>query len=469
MSFGIPGLKRAFAGISVLAVVCLFSLSCQNYNNNRNRIRVAAKFRVFVSNPLQPTFTGLIQPVLDVVDGSNDLITASTVSLLGTLPDAGMMVLSPDKSRTLVFSPSSNQLAIINNATETATPTTAITLPGTTESFFVADDNANAYVAVPTAPVAGQSPGVVVRIDVATGRITATIPVPRAHFLVTSPAGNQVLIFSDNSDTVTLLKPSLIDSGNPLTPVQNAGGCSRNLDQPNPCSFDHPVWAVFNKGGSAAYVLNCGPQCGGPSVSTQCDPSLASALACASVALVDLSGATPNVAGILPVSAATTGLLSGTTLYVAGTPASASLSDCSGITTAATTCGRLTIIDPAGFAVANSSQLPISDGYHKVMQMGANGQLFIGAQNCTNINLSGGEVRGCLSIVNTASGVLSDSTITVPPKLGNVTGIEPIPNRSVVYVCQGGELGIYDTVTDQLQKTQVSIVGRAIDVKAVDF
>ena len=100
------------------------------------------------------------------------------------------------------------------------------------------------------------------------------------------------------------------------------------------------------------------------------------------------------------------------------------------------------------------------------MQMGANGQLFIGAHTCANIKIAGGEQRGCLSIANTATGA-----IIAPPDNGDVTAIEPIPNRNVVYVCEGGALRIYDTTTDALQTNpeQPNVVGQAIDVKIVDF
>ncbi len=90
--------------------------------------------------------------------------------------------------------------------------------------------------------------------------------------------------------------------------------------------------------------------------------------------------------------------------------------------------------------------------------------------NCLSVHAaarnvtSSSETRGCLAIFNTVN-----SKVTVPPQNGDVTGIEPIPNRNVVYVCQGGGLQIYDTTTDLLQTTQVNIVGQAIDVKVVDF
>ena len=91
--------------------------------------------------------------------------------------------------------------------------------------------------------------------------------------------------------------------------------------------------------------------------------------------------------------------------------------------------------------------------------MGANGQLFVGARFCT---------AGCLSIFDTTK-----SSVILPSLTGDVTGIEPIPSRSVVYVCQGGLLRVYDTTTDQLEKIktfgQPDIIGQAIDVKVVDF
>ena len=49
--------------------------------------------------------------------------------------------------------------------------------------------------------------------------MTATIPVPGARFIVPSPSGNQILVISDSADTVTVLAPALISTGNALTAV----------------------------------------------------------------------------------------------------------------------------------------------------------------------------------------------------------------------------------------------------------
>ncbi|PYV57412.1 MAG: hypothetical protein DMG98_10505 [Acidobacteria bacterium] len=370
------------------------------------------------------------------MDASKDALSFYTVSLSTSEPDAGMMVESPKRDRTLVFSPSNNGLAIVSNAQESVALT--MTLPGATESMFVWTDNTTAFIAVPSVPIAGQaSPGGVGGVNISSGAITATLGIPGARFLVPSPDGSKILVISDSANAVTLLDPSLITTGNPLTPISG--------------TFDKPVGAVFSADGSKAYVLNCGPECGGIA---------------ASVAVVDMNTSAIQGTAISVPGGATVALLQGTSLFVAGTP-SAPANDCSGVTpaTAATSCGRLTVVDTV--ALTPATPVTISDGYHDQMQMGANSQLFVGSRNCTNINISGGEVRGCLSILNTGTG----GGVTAPPDNGNVTAIEPIPNRNVVYVCEGGALRIYDTTTDKLQTTpeQPNVVGQAIDVKVVDF
>jgi hypothetical protein len=123
-----------------------------------------------------------------------------------------------------------------------------------------------------------------------------------------------------------------------------------------------------------------------------------------------------------------------------------------------TTCGELTVINTASFTAA--APIVITNGYHSTIEFGSNGQLFIGSRGCTNVQGS----SSCLTVVDTASGAAVS-----PVDNGDVTGIEPIPNRNVVYVCEGGKLRIYDTTTDQQQSKQLNIVGQAIDVKVVDF
>ncbi len=155
----------------------------------------------------------------------------------------------------MVFSPTGNTVVVVDNTTESIAQTTVgtvssavptITLPGFTESMVIGNDNATGYAAVPSAPFTGQNPGALEVLNLQNGLIKASIPIPGAHFIALSPDGNHVLVFSDNSDTVTVITTILI--GTNSDPRSYITG------------FDHPVWGVFS-GNTAAYVLNCGPQC----------------------------------------------------------------------------------------------------------------------------------------------------------------------------------------------------------------
>ncbi len=116
-----------------------------------------------------------------------------------------------------------------------------------------------------------------------------------------------------------------------------------------------------------------------------------------------------------------------------------------------------------------SATATITDGYHNQMEMGANNQLFIGARTCTNINVAGQrQLRRAKSAAVCPSLTPASQRSVIPPVMGDVTGIQPISRRNVVYVVQNGNLSIYDTTTDKLQTTQVDIIGQAVDVKQVD-
>jgi hypothetical protein len=440
-------LKRSFS-FFVSIVLCTGLISCGGYNNNNNNgnNRSGLTFRAFISNPVNPSSTGGGFPGLDIIDAKKDMLSPFEVSLSGTVASAGMMVESPKRDRTVIYSAgtasSNSTLGIVDNATESAT--SSVALPGPTESMFVASDNNTLFAAVPSAPITGVSPGAVVQVSLPSAAVTATIPVPGARFIIPSPNGNQILVVSDSADTVTVLAPAFISTGNALTPVVLSTGIS----------FDSPVWAVFSSDGSTAYVMNCGPECGGIA-------------ATASIVTVDLTQNPPMATSVVPVSGgATTGLISGGNLYVAGTPPNAGV-DCQ-----ANLCGVLTVF-PGSNLTATPATFAITDGYHDNLVMAPNNQLFIASRNCTNvIATSATPGRGCLSVLNTAGG-----TVYTSSQNGDATGIQPILNRSVVYVCEGGAFAIYDTALDLGSQrklkpqttTEIAIVGQAIDVKLVDF
>jgi hypothetical protein len=397
--------------------------------------------RVFASQSVS-SLTAL--PGVIIINGDLDTLARASEISAGSSP--GLMAISPERATVLVFDSATNSVNIINTKTEALAGT--IQLPGPTISM-VAPTNQTGYAAVPTAPLIGSAPGAVVAMDLVSNFITGSISVPNAETVVSNPSATELLAFSNDSDALTVVSPLLLNTNSPVTATVPG--------------FDHPVYAVFSSDGSTAYVLNCGAECGGTQASVQ-----------------TLSMSTMAVGTPVPVDAATIALLSGSTLYVAGT--STTNNSCSGETTAATTCGRLDIIDLNSMTV--TGHVVITDGYHDRIDISNNGQLFIGSHTCTNIgnvNKASGEVRGCLSIFDTTTP--GNTTAVIPPDNGDVTGFQTISrpsetnvgSDSVEYVAEGGNLRVYNTLTDSLlldtyiETGTITITGQITDVKAVDF
>lgn len=442
-------------------------LSCGGSSPSATRTS-GLPYRAFISNSVS---SGASSAGVYVVNALSDVRPAVAPIAAGNNP--GMMVLTPNLGLTLVFSgigtqASDNQFTVINNASESAVG--HVSLPGLTESFVVAPDSSTAYVAIPTASVVGQQPGLVEAISLNNGAFIGEVDIPSVHYLSIDNTGDRIFGFSDNSNSIAVITPSDIGipGKNPVSYI---------------CCFDSPVWALFSPDDTTAYVLNCGPECGGTQASIQkVDLTLTQCLP---------SGVCPAVS----VPAATVAMLSGSTLYLAGTPYTGGVTSqpCTGQTTQATTCGLITQFDLNTMSVVGAPII-ITDGYHTRMAMGANGQLFIGARTCTEIvppipAPAGAETRGCLAVYNTlttAVGSVPPGGILIPPANGDVTGLQPIGKRAdnpdiaqaVIYVVQGGSLDIYDLTIDVLEYNPnnpnnpgeiPNLVGQFIDVKIVDF
>ena len=491
---GVLRLKK----VSILCFPLLLAglgLSCGGYSSSSGSTNPNLKYRAFVTNSVS---AGTLAAGVYIVDAQNDVRANASALSAGNNP--GMMVLTPNRAETLVFSGSGtqgsdNQLTVLSNGGQSAIG--HVILPGMTKSFIVSPDSSAAYAAVPTAPVTGQSPGVVEVLSVAAATVTSTISCPPYNPNTTTPMclpnlpppcspayncggfnapytylsignlGNRILAFSEGSDDVAnaiaVITPSSVGTANPV--ITFVPG------------FDHPVWAYFNSDDTTAYVLNCGPECGGQHSSIQ---------------PLDMTTTPPTPGVAVNIPAGSVALVNNSTMYLAGTPVPAS--PCTGETTQATTCGFLTVFDlnsmsvvnPSGCAVGTNCPYIITDGYHDHIAMGANGQLFIGAHTCTEVippqpPPPGAEVRGCLSIFNTlttAVGSVAPSGVLIPSANGDVTGLQPIATRQVVYLVQGGTLTIYNALSDTLfdnphdseNPGQIfGLVGQMFDVKTVDF
>jgi len=437
MSLGACRLKRRFLVVVVGLWASLGFISCGS--SAPKQPPSGLQNRVLASQGVTSTFTfgGLV-----IINGQND--TIPQVPHIGAGSSPGLMALSPSRDIAATFDSSSNTVYAVDTTREAAIGN--VHLPGPTTSMVLPTANPVGYAAVPTATVNGFSfLGAVDVMNFSTGGLVTTIAVNNAQTVISNSDGSQLLVFSNDSNSVTVLSP-----GSAVPPVD----LSCSTPPSSVCAvvpgFDRPVNGII--AGNTAYILNCGPQCQG----TQ-----------ASVMVFDIPSLT--ITSTIPVDAATMALLNGSTLYVAGT--SPTNNACTGETTTATTCGRLDIVDLGSGTVTGS--VVITDGYHQYMDMTTNGQIFIGSLNCTNIgNVSNpsGEVRGCLSIFRTTNG-----SVLIPPDNGNVNGLQGFTSRSVEYVAEGGLLRVYDTTTDILlindflPQGTINIVGYVGGIKAIDF
>jgi hypothetical protein len=445
--------RKTLALLPALFAVTSFSLvSCGGGGPTIAKPPSRVTARVLAS---QSAASPTASPGLILIDGQIDSLLRAAPIAAGSSP--GLMAISPDRTTLLAFDSVSNSAEVVSTPTEAQTG--SIPLGGSTTSMVVLNTGFG-YAAVPAASFTGPGsppPGAVVAMNLgAAGGIVATISVPNAQTVVSSPDGTQILVFSGESQishALTIVYPLLVNTNNPLDTVTVSG-------------FDSPVYGVFSADGSTAYILNCGAQCGG----TQ-----------ASVQILNLSTTPPTVGAVIPVNGATVGFLSGSTLYVAGKgtptgPLCASIP--SAATTAATYCGTLDLVNLTTMQDPNynnpATEIAIPDGYHDRIDMSVNGQLFIGSYGCTsvgNVYNPQGEVRGCLAIFNTTNG-----TVVIPPDNGDVTGLQSFSTRQVEYVAEGGNLRVYDTRIDALippndfiETGTILITGYIIDVKAIDF
>jgi hypothetical protein len=402
-------LRRAVIALTTLFLSSVLLIACSGYNAPSSTTTSLLTNRAFVSN--------LAGSAIEIINAATDKLSAFTIAAAGPT----VMSLSPNKATTLVFNSSSNTLEVVSNHDEAAAG--SVQLLGPADSFFYLPDNNIVYVAV-------RNSAQVVRWDTHAGT-TLGITVPNVRRVVRSNNGHFVLAFPDDSSNTVYFIDTTV-----ATPTAVAV-----------TGFDRPAWAVFSADDSVAYVMNCGPECGGATASVQV-----------------LNTPAMTLGTNIPVpGGATFGLLSSSTLYVAGTPGPVAPACVQNVNSPS--CGRLSVINNVSSASSVSASYEINDGYHDHMLLAANNKLFVGAEfTCTAVRPSG---NGCLSIFNTSANTVAIPVVCGPScnGLADVTGMSNITGRMVVYVVEGGELHVYDSSTSALLSgVSLDISGRAWDV-----
>jgi len=221
-------------------------------------------------------------------------------------------------------------------------------------------------------------------------------------------------------------------------------------------SFDHPVKAVFSPDGSTAYVLNCGPECGGTTASVTTIPLTESALntgvtGASGIALVAQS----NIA--IP-GGVTNAIFNGNTMYLAGQQ----------LQSDGLLSGYLTVLNTETGAITGT--YGISDGTHNKMVFADDNTLWVGSSQCQfgerykQVQAGSGAPYGCLTMFNT-----STNAVLLDSYKGDATGIAAVTGLNKVYTAEGGQVYIYNTADgSERDNSNVTVAGTAADVAYMD-
>jgi hypothetical protein len=278
---------------------------------------------------------------------------------------------------------------------------------------------------------------------------------PNVYRVSINPSGTAALAFVQDSNLIYSVYKLQTNQHAPA----NAEDCEpQNLPVycllPVPGTFDRPTKAVFSADGNTAFVLNCGPECGGVQASV-------SFLPVAGIIIQSGSpippGAPTAVTATVPVPGGDTDAIQNANLlYLAGQQ----------LQPDGYFAGNLSILN------VNSGQVTgtysISDGTHLKMLFADDNTLWIGSQLCTQgerYHQGATTNLGCLTMFNTSS----NSVTMIDSYKGDATGIAAVTGLSKVYTAEGGQVYIYNTATGAaMDNSQVTVVGTAYDVAYMD-
>ncbi len=194
----------------------------------------------------------------------------------------------PEEQSGYIYSTGDGGFTPINYAKETANAAVS-GLSGFSSSVFVTRNLA--YVVA-----ANQGSHVLTMLNATTGG-SYTFNLPGVYRVSVNPGGSAALAFVQNSNYAYYPRQltagqTIAYSGGPSTwpkaaidcePMNGPIWCLFQMQSPDnldatgnyygaPLTFDRPVKAVFSPDGGTAYVLNCGPECGGNAASVSVLP-----------------------------------------------------------------------------------------------------------------------------------------------------------------------------------------------------
>lgn len=427
---------------------------------------------IAIQNPGSLSRGGLeiVDSYYDIRYAFNDINKVFTVGgYSGALPITIQNM--PEEQQGAVYGAGDGSFVSVSYAKESAGGAIAA-LPGNASSVFITRDGTYVFAAT-------QSSHVFTVADRGAGQ-TFGLNLPGVYRVSVNPGGTVALAFVQNSNYLYYAQKlngqqTLNYSGGPGTwpkaavdcQPQNAPvWCLYQAQSPDhidatgtpygaPLTFDRPTKAVFSSDGATAYILNCGPECGGTA---------------SSVSLLPVgpmifqpnqgSGKLPLTGTMTTISVpggASNALVTNATMYVVGQQRQPD-----GLFT-----GNLTKINlntnTAGQPVGISDGAP--GGPSRMIQADDN-TLWIGMTQCSSgERYAKGLQYGCLTMYDTSA----DAVKMIEPFHGDATGIAAVTTLHKVYAAQGGQVYIYATTDGRAINNQyVTVTGTAYDVAYMD-
>jgi hypothetical protein len=395
----------------------------------------------------------------------------------------GTILSFPSELRGYVYSNSDGSLTNINYSAETSagsvgsfqSGTNAVAVPTTFGHYYGAEESAGLLEVIDNATGGSYALNIpnVFKVAVNKGDTVALA-------LVRNPLDSShavYRIFKLNQAQFGTSQQAIVGTGSAdcqplLLPVYCAVAVPGNYDEP---------WGVyFSLDGASAYILNCGPECGGTTAGVtqlQLGPLNENAIP------LTPGGIPPQAPPpIIPVPGGVTEAISdGTTLYLAGQKLHQPDNLFAGV---------LSTMNQATNTVS-STTYPISDGNHTKMLFADNNTLWIGSQYCaTGERQAQGLNYNCLTMVNLGTtpsnpiasvqivpNVTPGSTAVVPyPNqnnnqyyYGSLTGLCWVQSLNKVYTAYGGQVHVFSTVDgSEIDNSLVVVQGTALDVTYMD-
>ncbi len=402
---------------------------------------------------------------------NNADVTFSITGYSGALPISIQNM--PEEQFGAVYGSGDGSFTTVSYQKET-TAGGAKGLSGTSSSIYVT--RSQLYVVA-----ANQLAHVLTVVNQSTGAVVA-LGLPGVYRVSVNPGGSTALAFVQNSNYVYYPRQltaaqTIAFAGGPTAwpkaavdcePQNGPKWCLFQAQSPDnvdgtgnyygaPLTFDRPVKAVFSADGATAYVLSCGPECGGSVSSVTPIPVSPTIFLTGQQSGQLPTQAALNSATIAIPGGASNALVTSSTMYVAGQQL---MPD--GLFT-----GNLTVLNLANNTVTSATS--ISDGAPgspSRLLLADDNTLWIAMTKCSNgERYAKGLPYGCLTMYNTANNAVT----MIEPYLGDATGIANVEGLHKIYAAQGGQVYIYSTTDGSAINNQyVTVTGTAWDVAFMD-